>query len=116
MKRILSAKSAVESSKLRSGNLMDEEFNKLNEAANELMASKLFVDDSSNIKVGEIFSKMCIRDSSDIMEDRNTCQYPGHTHSTPASNHDNHRNRGNTGTADDAVKGMRNSKENIKWS
>ena len=57
MKRILSAKSAVESSKLRSGNLMDEEFNKLNEAANELMASKLFVDDSSNIKVGEIFSK-----------------------------------------------------------
>ena len=57
MKRILSAKSSVESSKLRSGNIIDDEFNKLNEAANELMASKLFVDDSSNIKVGEIFSK-----------------------------------------------------------
>ena len=57
MKRILSAKSAVESSKLRSGNILDEEFNKLNESANELMACKLFIDDSSNIKISEIFSK-----------------------------------------------------------
>lgn len=57
MKRILSAKSAVESSKLRSGAILDEEFSKLNEAANELMASKLFVDDSSNVKISEIFSK-----------------------------------------------------------
>lgn len=57
MKRILSAKSAVESSKLRSGFISDEEFNKLNEAANELMACKLFVDDSSNVKISEIFSK-----------------------------------------------------------
>lgn len=57
MKRILSAKSAVESSKLRSGNIVDDEFNKLNEAANELMACKLFIDDSSSIKISEIFSK-----------------------------------------------------------
>lgn len=57
MKRILSAKSAVESSKLRSGFISDEEFNKLNEAANELMATKLFVDDSSNVKISEVFSK-----------------------------------------------------------
>ena len=57
MKRILSAKSAVESSKLRSGNIRDDEFNKLNEAANELMATKLFVDDSSNVKISEVFSK-----------------------------------------------------------
>lgn len=57
MKRILSAKSAVESSKLRSGDIGDEEFAKLNESANQLMASKLFVDDSSNIKISEIFSK-----------------------------------------------------------
>ncbi|MFQ7539639.1 MAG: replicative DNA helicase, partial [Clostridium sp.] len=57
MKRILSAKSAVESNKLRSGAILDEEFSKLNEAANELMASKLFVDDSSNIKISEVFSK-----------------------------------------------------------
>lgn len=57
VKRILSAKSAVESSKLRSGNIRDDEFNKLNEAANELMATKLFVDDSSNVKISEVFSK-----------------------------------------------------------
>lgn len=57
MKRILSAKSAVESSKLRSGYINDIEFNKLNESANELMATKLFVDDSSNIKISEVFSK-----------------------------------------------------------
>ena len=57
MKRILSAKSAVESNKLRSGAILDDEFSKLNEAANELMASKLFVDDSSNIKISEVFSK-----------------------------------------------------------
>ena len=57
MKRILSAKSAVESSKLRSGNIRDDEFNKLNEAANELMATKLFVDDRSNVKISEVFSK-----------------------------------------------------------
>ncbi len=57
MKRILSAKSSVESGKLRNGNIVDDEFNKLNEAANELMNSKLYIDDSSNIKVGEIFSK-----------------------------------------------------------
>lgn len=57
MKRILSAKSSVEATKLRSGIINDDEFNKLNEAANELMATKLFVDDSSNIKVSEIFSK-----------------------------------------------------------
>lgn len=57
MRRILSAKSYVESSKMRSGFISDEEFNKLNEAANELMGSKIFIDDSSNIKVGEIYSK-----------------------------------------------------------
>lgn len=57
MKRILSAKSAVESSKLRSGYINDNEFNKLNESANELMATKLYVDDSSNIKISEVFSK-----------------------------------------------------------
>ena len=57
MKRILSAKSAVESSKLRSGFISDDEFSKLNEAAQELMKCKLFVDDSSNVKISEVFSK-----------------------------------------------------------
>lgn len=57
MKRILSAKSQVESNKLRSGNMGDKDFNKLNESANELSASKIYIDDSSNIKIAEIYSK-----------------------------------------------------------
>lgn len=57
MKRILSAKSAVESSKLRSGFINDDEYDKLSEAAQELMKCKLFVDDSSNVKISEVFSK-----------------------------------------------------------
>lgn len=57
MKRILSAKAQVEGSKLRSGFLKDEEFNKLNESANEMMSTKLFIDDSSSVRVAEIFSK-----------------------------------------------------------
>lgn len=57
MKRILSAKSSVEGNKLRSGLINDREFNKLNEAANELVNTKMFVDDSSTIRVSEIFSK-----------------------------------------------------------
>lgn len=57
MKRIMSAKSQVESNKLRSGNMSDADFNKLNEAANELMGGKIFIDDSSNIKIAEIYSK-----------------------------------------------------------
>lgn len=57
MKRILSAKSQVEASKLKSGYLRDDEFNKLNESANELMNTQLFIDDSASIKMGEIFSK-----------------------------------------------------------
>ena len=57
MKRILSAKSSVEGNKLRSGYINNEEFNRINEAANELMAGKLFVDDSSNIRIADIYSK-----------------------------------------------------------
>ncbi len=57
MKRILSAKSEVESGKLRSGQITDMEYNKLCESANELNASKIFIDDSANVKVAEIFSK-----------------------------------------------------------
>lgn len=57
MKRIMSAKSHVESNKLRSGIMGNEEFNKLNEAANELSACKIFIDDSSNVKIAEIYSK-----------------------------------------------------------
>ena len=57
MKRILSAKSMVEGNKLRTGFLKNEEFNKLNEAANELIGCKMFIDDSAVVKMGDIFSK-----------------------------------------------------------
>lgn len=57
MKRILSAKAMVEGNKLRTGFLKNEEFNKLNEAANELIACKMFIDDSAVVKMGDIFSK-----------------------------------------------------------
>lgn len=57
MKRILSAKSSVEGNKLRSGYISNDEFNRINEAANELMAGKLYVDDSSNIRIADIYSK-----------------------------------------------------------
>lgn len=57
MKRIMSAKSGIESGKLRSGNMSDEDFNKLNEAATELSTAKIYIDDSSNLKIAEIYSK-----------------------------------------------------------
>lgn len=57
MRRIISAHSEVESFKLRSGNMSDEDFNKINEAAGDLSGAKLFIDDSSDIKIAEIYSK-----------------------------------------------------------
>ncbi len=53
----MSAKSGIESGKLRSGNMSDEDFNKLNEAAAELSTAKIYIDDSSNLKIAEIYSK-----------------------------------------------------------
>lgn len=57
MKRLLSAKSQVEGGKLRSGNITDEELNRLNEAGSELGAARIYIDDSASIKVSQIFSK-----------------------------------------------------------
>lgn len=57
MKRMLSAKSSIESSKLRTGSLSNLEFNRLSESAAEMMNGKIFIDDSASIRVGEIFSK-----------------------------------------------------------
>lgn len=57
MRRILSAKSEVEGNKLRSGYIKNEEMNRLNETANELSYTKLFIDDSAVVKMGDIFSK-----------------------------------------------------------
>lgn len=57
MKRVLSAKSQIESSKLRTGFLKDDELNQLNESAAEMANTKIYIDDSASIKVSEIFSK-----------------------------------------------------------
>jgi len=57
MRRILSAKSEIEGSKLRSGYIKKEEMNRLSETASELSYTKLFIDDSGVVKMSDIFSK-----------------------------------------------------------
>ena len=55
--RMLSAKSRVPGGQLRTGFLNNNEWNQLNEAAADLKATKIFIDDSPNIRVSEIYSK-----------------------------------------------------------
>ena len=57
MRRMLSAKAEVEGNKLRSGFLNGEDRNRLNEAATEMSARHLFIDDSAVVKMPDIFSK-----------------------------------------------------------
>ncbi len=57
MKRLLSAESNVESNKLRNGSLNAQDWNKLNEGSSRLGERKIFIDDTSSIKVSQIFSK-----------------------------------------------------------
>ncbi|MFV0381117.1 MAG: replicative DNA helicase [Breznakia sp.] len=64
MKRILSAQSKVEGNKLRNGKLQNDETNRLYEAVNKIKDLKLFVDDTSSIRIGEVFSK-CRKLASD---------------------------------------------------
>jgi replicative DNA helicase len=55
--RMLSANAAISGSQLRSGYLNGAEWNKLNEAANDLRMLPIYVDDTPGMKVSEIFSK-----------------------------------------------------------
>lgn len=55
--RMLSAKSRIAGGQLRTGYLNSAEWNQLNEAATDLKSTKIFIDDSSNVRVSEIFSK-----------------------------------------------------------
>jgi replicative DNA helicase len=55
--RLLSAKSRIEGDKLKTGRLSNDDWNRVNEAAGELKASNIFIDDTPGIKVPEIFSK-----------------------------------------------------------
>lgn len=57
MKRLLSAESNVESNKLRNGKLDNSDWSKLYEGGNRLSERKIFIDDTSSIKVSQIFSK-----------------------------------------------------------
>ncbi|MGN1344829.1 MAG: replicative DNA helicase, partial [Traorella sp.] len=57
MRRILSAKSEVMGDKIRSGFLTNDEMNKIQDACNEIKKTKIFMDDSAVIKMGDIFSK-----------------------------------------------------------
>ena len=55
--RMLSAQSMVPANNLRTGYLSNEEWRSLDNAAERLSATKLHIDDTSNIRVSEIFSK-----------------------------------------------------------
>jgi replicative DNA helicase len=57
MKRLMSSESQVYSDKLRSGKLTDDEMSRLYEAGSHLSERKIFIDDTSSIKVSQIFSK-----------------------------------------------------------
>lgn len=56
--RMLSAKSSVDSNKIRTGrNLTNEDWAKIDEAKSKLEKAKIFIDDSSMIKVNDIVAK-----------------------------------------------------------
>jgi len=56
--RMLSAKSLVDSNKLRTGqNIDNSDWAKIDQARNELAAARIFIDDSSTIKVNDIYAK-----------------------------------------------------------
>lgn len=56
--RMLSAKSRISGSALRTGQIRNNnEWNALNEAAADLKQTKIFIDDSATLRVSEIFSK-----------------------------------------------------------
>jgi replicative DNA helicase len=55
--RMLSSNAAIPGNQLRSGYLNGAEWNKLNEAANDLRMLPIYIDDTPGLKVSEIFSK-----------------------------------------------------------
>ena len=57
MKRLMSSESQVFSNKLRDGKMNNDEMSRLYEAGSRLSERKIFIDDTSSIKVSQIFSK-----------------------------------------------------------
>ncbi|MDH6368158.1 replicative DNA helicase [Breznakia sp. PH1-1] len=68
IRRMLSAQGSIKGDTLRTGKLNNDEMNRLFEAAQTISAINLFTDDSSSIKMAEIFSK-CRKLKAD-MDDR----------------------------------------------
>ncbi len=62
--RLLSARSHIEGDKLKTGRLTNDEWNQVNEAAADLKASQIYIDDTPGITMPEIFSK-CRKLSAD---------------------------------------------------
>lgn len=57
MQRMLSATSGVNSDKIRTLNLNDKDWTKLDVATNKLSKAKIYVDDTSSIKLGDLMVK-----------------------------------------------------------
>lgn len=55
--RMFSAKAKVDGQKIRKGDLNDEEWRRLNEAAQVLKHQKFFIDDTPGIKISEMYAK-----------------------------------------------------------
>lgn len=55
--RILANKAKVEIQKIRTGNLNDEEWSRLNEASQELRKQNFYIDDTPGIKVSDMYAK-----------------------------------------------------------
>lgn len=55
--RMFSAKAKVDGQKIRKGDLNDEEWGRLNEAAQVLKHQKFFIDDTPGIKISEMYAK-----------------------------------------------------------
>ena len=63
--RILSSLGQVDGYKLRTGNLLNEDWKRLNEATSQLSDTNLFIDDTPGITIGEIRAKCRRLASSD---------------------------------------------------
>ncbi len=57
MKRLLSSESHVKADKLRSGHLTDMDMSTLNASGSKLSERQIYIDDTSSIRVSQIFSK-----------------------------------------------------------
>lgn len=57
IRRMLTARSKVVGEKIRKGQLSNDDWNRIIQATNQLKEEKIYIDDTSGIKVSEIFSK-----------------------------------------------------------